>query len=302
MMGFVGVLYAVLIYVGVSSSSLYWVWVALEGGLILVMTVGVKEGGQMASVLEYFLVQAFSSLLLMVGLMCSSPVMAVLGVVVKVGLMPFVPWVYRVVWGLGDVSGLWLVLGLQKAIPLAVVLQWSWVYEPVMGLVVGSLMLSMCMGSVAILMCAGVKWIIVSSSLFHSSWLVLMALSGYSLMVTYFVGYMMVLGSLMCMGFEKGGVEGVVGEVLALLASVPPMAGFGLKVYSFMGLVGGLKLVMVTMGLLSGVSLVGYMMMLLKGQLLKLQASVETKEAVVGSVSAYLCLWGLGLAAMCVGM
>nr|AFJ14735.1 NADH dehydrogenase subunit 2 [Pomphorhynchus tereticollis] len=259
MVGILMGLYFVSLVAGVSSSSVYWVWVALEVGLLVVTYLSLMANSRVGSSFEYFLVQAVGSLVVMSGLLAELWGVALAGATIKMGLFPFMPWVYRVMWGMNKGVGVGLVLGLQKLIPLALMLEWGWLIQEGFGLFLGVLVLSAVLGGVGMLFGGGWVWVLTSSSVFHTSWTILMSVAGEVTVFTYFLGYMLVLASLVVVGgSERNGGSSLV-EVMAVLASLPPMVGFGLKLYTFVSLVEGVGVVVMVLAVVSCVSLVGYL-------------------------------------------
>lgn len=86
-----------------------------------------------------------------------------------------------------------------------------------------------------------------------------MRVAGEVTVFTYFLGYILVLASLVVVGgSERNGGSSLV-EVMAVLASLPPMVGFGLKLYTFVRLVEGVRVVVMVLAVVRCVSLVGYL-------------------------------------------
>nr|AFJ14687.1 NADH dehydrogenase subunit 2 [Pomphorhynchus laevis] len=259
MVSILGGLYSVSLGVGVSCSSVYWIWAALELGLVVVVYLSMMTNSRMGSGFEYFLVQAVGSLITVSGLLGELWGVALMGFFIKMGLFPFTPWVYRVLWGFNKGVGLGMVLGLQKVIPLGLMLEWGWLIQEGMGMFMGLLVVSSVLGGVGMLFGGGWVWVISSSSVFHTSWVVLMGVAGVVSVFTYYLGYMMVLMSLVMVSGQATSSSSSVAEVMAVLASLPPMLGFGLKLYSFVNLIGGMGVVISILAVVSCVSLIGYL-------------------------------------------
>lgn len=96
---------------------------ALEVGLLVVTYLSLMANRRVGRRFEYFLVQAVGSLVVIRGLLAELWGVALAGATIKMGLFPFMPWVYRVMWGINKGVGVGLVLGLQKLIPLALMLE-----------------------------------------------------------------------------------------------------------------------------------------------------------------------------------
>nr|YP_011002176.1 NADH dehydrogenase subunit 2 [Corynosoma villosum]WPN89828.1 NADH dehydrogenase subunit 2 [Corynosoma villosum] len=250
---------------GLVSMSYVVVWGALEVGLILTMTYLVWSDDRMSSVFYYYVVQALSSLFMIVGAIVESSVVVMGGLVVKLGLFPAFAWVVSVVWGLGLSWGVLMVLFVQKVIPFVLIARWGWLLDYDSEVFVLLAMMSVVVGS--LLMCYGlsVKWLVVLSSLVHTGWLVFVILGSPGSFMFYFMVYgVMLLLFLLAVGCGED--LGVVG-MLVVLSSVPPMIGFLFKFYS-LGLMGESFVVFLVVGLSLVVgAVVGYFINLVWGMM-----------------------------------
>nr|YP_011002188.1 NADH dehydrogenase subunit 2 [Bolbosoma nipponicum]WPN89840.1 NADH dehydrogenase subunit 2 [Bolbosoma nipponicum] len=250
------VMYLGVLASGLVSSSYIVVWGALELGLILTMTYLVWSDDRMGSVLYYYIVQAFSSLFMIVGVVVESPLVVVGGVVVKLGLFPAFAWVVSVVWGMGLSWGVLMVLFAQKMIPLVLVARWGWLVDCGSEVFVALALLSVVVGSMLMSYGMSVKWLVVMSSLVHTGWLLFILLGNPGSFLFYFSVYGGMLLLLLLL-VSYGEVLGTAG-VLVTLSSIPPVVGFLFKFYS-LGLMGQGFLVFLFVGLVVVVAaIVGY--------------------------------------------
>nr|UTM92290.1 NADH dehydrogenase subunit 2 [Bolbosoma vasculosum] len=272
--GSVGVVLLWVVYISILASGLVSVsyiiiWGALELGLVLTMTYLVWSNDRMGSILYYYIIQAFSSLFMIIGVVVESPLVVVGGVLVKLGLFPAFAWVISVIWGLGLSWGVLMVLFAQKAIPLVLVARWGWLLDCSSEVFVTLAMVSVVVGS--LLMCYGLsfKWLVVMSSLVHTGWLLFILLASPGSFMFYFsvYGFMLFLFLLLVMYSDSFGMAGV----LVVLSSVPPMVGFLFKFYS-LGLMGGSFIMFLVLGLvIVAAAVVGYFANLLLGMMVQVE-------------------------------
>nr|UTM92254.1 NADH dehydrogenase subunit 2 [Bolbosoma balaenae] len=255
------VMYLGVLVVGLVSSSYVLVWGALELGLILTMTYLVWSDDRMGSVLYYYIVQAFSSLFMIVGVVVESPLVVMGGVVVKLGLFPAFAWVVSVIWGMGLSWGVLMVLFAQKMIPLVLVARWGWLLDSGSEVFVFLALLSVVVGSLLMSYGVSVKWLVVMSSLVHTGWLLFVLLGNPGSFMFYFMVYGGVL--LFILLLVSCGEVSSTAVMLVILSSVPPVMGFLFKFYS-LGLMGNSFLVFLVTGLVVVVAaVVGYFINLL---------------------------------------
>nr|YP_010258336.1 NADH dehydrogenase subunit 2 [Pomphorhynchus rocci]AFJ54220.1 NADH dehydrogenase subunit 2 [Pomphorhynchus rocci] len=295
-------IYFMSLWMGVRASEPFWMWVALEVGLLVVLYLGLVKGSRVGSIYEYFLVQAVGSLTMMMGLVLGSGGVVVAGVCIKVGLFPFLSWVYRVVWGVDSAVSILFILGLQKVVPFVLVFKWWPTMGVGSGLMLSCLLLSALTGGFCMLMGGGWVWVMVSSAVFHSSWVIMMCIFGMMSVVTYYMGYMLVLWALASFSGDQPVVGGgAFMWILVLLASLPPYIGFWLKMYSFVVLSALATVLVGVMAAISCVMMVGYFRGMLEDSVV-----VSSSGAIYQGPTTYTLppslVWGLGVLLMCVSL
>nr|YP_009121991.1 NADH dehydrogenase subunit 2 [Southwellina hispida]AIO11167.1 NADH dehydrogenase subunit 2 [Southwellina hispida] len=215
---------------GLFSVSYPIMWCSLELSLMVCLLYFMEKDSRVSVVFYYYIVQIISSMFMIVGIMVSEGVLVEFSFAVKIGLFPMFGWVISVMWGLGLGLSVWLLLFTQKMIPFVLMARLGWLVEMGDGLLMSVILMSMIVGSV--FMCIGedLKWILVMSSLVHTSWVtyILMGLPG-SFMY-YFILYGVVLG-LVLVGDKDSSWNSWI-YLLVIMSSVPPMVGFLLKFYS----------------------------------------------------------------------
>lgn len=154
----------------------------------------------------------------------------------------------------------------------------------------GLLVVRSVLGGVGILFGGGWVWVIRSSSVFHTRWVVLIGVAGVVRVFTYYLGYMLVLASLVIVRGQATSGGSRVAEVIVVLASLPPLLGFGLKLYSLVTLIGEIGVVIRILAVVRCVRLIGY----LRGVSSSRMTSVLRGEESPVSILPPTLSWGLG--------
>lgn len=100
------------------------VWVGLELCMLFTLLVLYIEKVSIESQFLYYLIQAVRSLIIVIRMVIVVKLGFILGVVVKFGLIPYFWWVVEVLKDVKIGIGLFLVLGLQKFLPLILFRRW----------------------------------------------------------------------------------------------------------------------------------------------------------------------------------
>nr|QDE53450.1 NADH dehydrogenase subunit 2 [Sphaerirostris picae] len=284
-----GLAYVAVVSVGLLGVSYVLVWGVLEVSLVLSLTYFVWKDSRMSGVFYYYVVQALSSLMMIVGAMVGEGLMVLVSFVVKMGLFPVFVWMVGVVWSLEFGGSILLVLWAQKLVPLLLLFEWGWVLEWGSGLLWGLVCSGIIVGSVVMMVGFSLKWLLVMSSLVHTSWLVVIMMGSCGALLFYFVLYgvllMVVLGDL--------GKNWVAAGGLVVLSSVPPLLGFVLKFYSLSLVVKGAELLVIAGVVLVVGTVVGYFANMV-GMFMSNSAGSSEDGGVLGSVGLLLLLTMVG--------
>nr|QJI81295.1 NADH dehydrogenase subunit 2 [Centrorhynchus clitorideus] len=277
-------LYGLLVMAGMVSMSYVFVWVVLEVTMMMSMVYVLWEESRVGAIFYYYVVQAVGSLMMIVGAMVEVGVVLWSGFIVKMGLFPVFVWMVAVVWGLGGVLSVMLVLWAQKLLPLILVYEWGWLVIWSSSLLVMLVFMGVVLASLGMLMGHSVKWLLTMSSVVHTSWLVVIMMMAEGSMLFYFGMYgcmMLVVLVVVLRGGEQGGAGS-----LAVLSSIPPLVGFGVKFYSFSLVVMGLEVVIVGGVVLVVATIIGYLLGLIGEFMVSKSSAAE--EVGMGSVGALL--------------
>lgn len=247
--------------VRVSSSDWIGVWFGLEINLFRVVPFfsGVGLSKELEAVAKYFVVQAVGSVILLLGSLLGffifgfifvefvsfsrvCCVLVRLGLMVKIGLVPFHFWVPRVMGGLRWLGCLILSVW-QKIVPLFVLI--SFVEDKITGVLVIVGCLGSVVGGLGGFLQTQLRVLLGYSSIRHRGWLVAGGIYRFSRVVFYFVVYSLIAVILFYMlyvveldsylrlakGFRLLDVKflGVLALLLVTLAGLPPTAGFAMK-------------------------------------------------------------------------
>lgn len=180
-----------LLYLSVGSPNCLFLWAIYEAGLFLFLGMVVKSRAG-RRIRYYYLLQSGGSALFLVGYLTASPIVAGVGLIVKLGLRPVHFWVPLL--GLKmDWVGLSLMLVWQKSFPLLGLLFLPGLRKLFL---VGVGVLRALVGAVGGLSLSSPQLILTYSSVAHLGWVV--GLGAYSppMAVVYFLVYGLSLLSL----------------------------------------------------------------------------------------------------------
>nr|YP_007183159.1 NADH dehydrogenase subunit 2 [Paratenuisentis ambiguus]CCA94490.2 NADH dehydrogenase subunit 2 [Paratenuisentis ambiguus] len=239
--------YFLLVFLGVVVKSFVVLWVVMEVGLYVLVSLMFLESEKVSSVVLYYVVQTVGSGLMILGYMSSTCILD-LGVSLKVGLFPFLYWVLVVVKELVAKVFIFVILGIQKLVPLIFILKFIHEFI-IMDLI---LVVSSVVGVLFLVGFTDFFSVVSSSSIIHSSWLVVMVTSFPGLMWLYFIIYCFILLILIKVTKHWSFV------VFSVFSSIPPMLGFYLKWVMFSDYVGSMWGVLGLMFLVSALSVLGY--------------------------------------------
>nr|CAG9585936.1 NADH dehydrogenase subunit 2 [Lepeophtheirus salmonis] len=217
------------VLIGLTSSSFFIFWSAVELNTILFIVMLWLEGekGSELSGMKYFLIQGFSSLLMVWGVFYYMSFLMMVGGLLKLGVFPFHLWSLDL--AVSSSWDCWLYLmSLQKVLPLHLVVNVSEGSSVLSGVTLLNLVVS-CLGSLHKSM---LKELLFYSSLFNMSLLLLLS-SSHSILVFFFLIYSSLL--IPCWGILKNSevdylqqVHLSSGGLLAFLSlsGFPPSLGF----------------------------------------------------------------------------
>lgn len=240
----------VSVFIIISSPTWLGAWVALEVNLIRFIPLMLSRVfiTSVESCIKYFLVQAFSSLLLLVSVltiigdsfilwMDFTPHLLTLGValIIKLGAAPFHFWFPAVSSGIGW-SQNFILITFQKVGPL-VILNYIWGILPVSTIII---ICSVFVGSVGGLNQSSLRKLIAYSSINHLGWLLTACYFGIKFLLIYFIVYILtnlfLVGLILRNGFfylsqiyyyGGSGVRGVAMIVAWFsFGGLPPFIGF----------------------------------------------------------------------------
>lgn len=183
----------------VSSPSWLGAWVGLELNLISFIPVVLVRGG-LSGVerrIKYFLVQAFSSLLILVSILirlefinliwfryASSVLVLIVAFLIKLGAAPFHFWFPSVASGIGWLQN-FILITLQKIGPLILV-RYVWGLTPLLIILI---VLNSVIGGLGGLNQRSLRKLLAYSSINHLAWLMASSYVGFKLMIIYFGVY-----------------------------------------------------------------------------------------------------------------
>nr|QDM37033.1 NADH dehydrogenase subunit 2 [Centrorhynchus milvus] len=251
------VIYSFLVAIGISSVSYILVWIALEATMAASIVYMLWQDARVGALFYYYVVQALGSLMMIAGAIGEMGVMLWVGFILKMGLFPLFVWMVSVVWGLGGLGSVLVVLWAQKLIPLVLLFEWGWVAEWSSEFLVMLVFWGVIGGSIGMLVGGSLKWLLVMSSMVHTSWLIMVVMDTVSSMVFYFGVYGFML-ALVLWATGSGSEEMGAGS-LVVISSIPPLLGFSVKFYSFSLVISGLEVVVVGGIVLVVGTIVGYL-------------------------------------------
>nr|YP_009241153.1 NADH dehydrogenase subunit 2 [Plagiorhynchus transversus]AMK97086.1 NADH dehydrogenase subunit 2 [Plagiorhynchus transversus] len=282
------VVYGVLVGAGMVSSSYIVIWGSMEMGMILSLIYFLGSSVRVGPIFYYFIVQSMGSMMMLVGVITDVPLLTVFSILVKLGLMPVFTWVISVVWTMELGASIYLVLFLQKLVPLLLISRWAWVTGISGAGLVFWCSISVVLGSISMAYGQSFKWVLVTSSLVHTGWMVILLLMTSEVFVYYFCVYGGLLGIVLLFGALDVGT-GVM-SALSVFSSIPPLVGFLIKFFN-LGLMGSNYILVVVAGVAFVVfSVVGYFINCMKAGMGVISSSFVEK-----SVSASAVFWVLGV-------
>nr|QJS52220.1 NADH dehydrogenase subunit 2 [Gondwanalimnadia sp. MT-2020] len=184
-----------------SSTSLFTAWIGLEMGLLsfipLIYT-GKMSYGYSEAGMKYFLIQAFSSIVLLSGfllLLDFSSYLVMFSLFLKLGAAPFHYWMLSVVefmiW-----PTVFMFLTVQKISPLIILSMFADLDSLVMNFFVLSSALVGALGGLTVSM---LRSVFTYSSIGHIAWLTAGLYLNQSLMMQYFFIYLLLLLPIVCL-------------------------------------------------------------------------------------------------------
>nr|BAG24176.1 NADH dehydrogenase subunit 2 [Ascoschoengastia sp. TATW-1] len=218
-----------------SMESWIMIWVLLEISSISFITI-MKEKYKNDGILLYFLAQAVGSLMLLFsviqnGMIMSGTIitgfMVTLGLMIKLGLIPFHQW-YVLLGMEMELINLLMMMTIQKIAPLILM---TWIMNNFNLLLF--LLMSMSMALFIQMTQKFMKKLFIYSSIFQTSWVVMLMLLSSPLAMIYFCIYSVIMTmitySMMNFSMEMM-VEEKVSMVfminMASLSGIPPLLGF----------------------------------------------------------------------------
>lgn len=158
------VVYGCCLWAGLMVKSVVGLWVCIEVCLYVVIIFMILNRVAIGTAIYYYVVQTLGSGLMVWGYFIYPPLI-VLGVALKFGLFPFSFWVFSVVKSVNSSFILFLVLGVQKMLPLVYIIQYVYCVSSLFLIrLIGCLV-----GVVFILGFADIDRILSGSSVIHSS-------------------------------------------------------------------------------------------------------------------------------------
>lgn len=189
------------VFIVISSPSWLGSWVALEVNLISFIPIILRRGvvTSVESCIKYFLVQAFSSLLLILAVLLSvsegftlewifdtsGSLLLIIGLLIKLGAAPFHFWFPAVSAGIGWGQN-FILITLQKIGPL-VLLNYVWGLSPMLIILVA---LRTYVGRVGGLNQTSLRKLLAYSSINHLGWIMVGSCFGLKFTIVYFIIYM----------------------------------------------------------------------------------------------------------------
>nr|YP_010835911.1 NADH dehydrogenase subunit 2 [Apphia sp. 1 SJ-2023a]WGC89430.1 NADH dehydrogenase subunit 2 [Apphia sp. 1 SJ-2023a] len=189
------------VMVSLCSNNMITIWIGLEISLLSFIPVMV-DGNLLnsESSMKYFIMQSFSSSLLLIGVMILIMNMINIGgliislsLLLKLGVAPFHMWVLSVVEGLNYLC-LFIMLFIMKLVPLFIIGLMN--YELMM-----MSLLTMIIGSVSGLIQNSIRKLLAFSSIYNLG-LVILCVHDYSLWLVYFLIYGLILMLILMMIFS----------------------------------------------------------------------------------------------------
>nr|UZA61300.1 NADH dehydrogenase subunit 2 [Rhynchothorax sp. JZ-2022] len=196
-------LFSLTIVWGISSISWFSMWMSLEMNSMMFIPLMWLNSyqSQIESTMKYFLMQSISSMLL-IGLSISMNLplylygvnmmfyMLFFTLLLKIGMFPFLFWYVEVINKCTFLSML-LIMTVQKLLPIVMMsyILYSMEYKILFILISFNAL----MGAVLGLNQTMIKKIMALSSVVHMSWLVMSIISGYSIFMSYFFIYSLII-------------------------------------------------------------------------------------------------------------
>nr|YP_005097950.1 NADH dehydrogenase subunit 2 [Oncicola luehei]AER42904.1 NADH dehydrogenase subunit 2 [Oncicola luehei] len=253
--------YGVFVSAGLLSKGVVLIWVFMELGLMLSLILMYFWGVKLGIVVEYYIYQSSSSLMVLLGWMGGSVVIVSVSLLMKLGMFPFHVYMIKVV---GELVGFmfFLVLLLQKVLPfylVSILLVGGHISEV---LVVVSVLVSVGIGCVGGLVVVWFNGMVAYSSLVHSSWMMMLLMMDVGVFIFYFLMYMLIM---LMVVFEWGSSESGVGLMMSMvvMSGLPPVLSFAMKLKMLYVGVMSYTLLFYTMLLMSAVSFMYYLRLMI---------------------------------------
>nr|UZA61287.1 NADH dehydrogenase subunit 2 [Rhynchothorax sp. JZ-2022] len=304
-------LFGLTIFWGVSSSSWFSMWMALEmNGMMFIPLMWLHSTQHhIESIMKYFLIQSVSSMTL-IGLsgsmnlpifLCYTNLvymMLFFTLLLKIGMFPFLFWYIEVINKCTFLSML-MIMTIQKLLPVIMI---SFIMDQLSNVMFVLICINALVGALMGLNQTVIKKIIGYSSVSHMSWLIVSVLKGCSIFIIYFSVYSMILLCLV-MFIERSILKNFM-ELLMLkdslfsmnilsLAGVPPFSGFIMKWVVIDSLLSmNLILVSIILILSSLISLYFYLRMMM---IVPMNFLVKMKSQVSGFYFSFLMILNLML-------
>lgn len=222
------ILYVIIVIVAVRISRFVGIWVLMEVSLLLSLCIIYFKAVKLAAVIEYFIYQSRSSLIILIGWLRSIPIIFTIFVIIKLGLFPFQAYIIKVSGEL--VGGLFLlVLFMQKIIPLYLISIYGLTgYNSEFVLFI-SLVVRVglgCIGGLTVIEFGGIMGY---SSLVYRSWLVTVLYIDNGLFIFYLIIYGLIISLIwVCWGSLRENLDK--SWVIVLISGFPPLLGFVVKI------------------------------------------------------------------------
>nr|YP_009000425.1 NADH dehydrogenase subunit 2 [Otobius megnini]AHF21626.1 NADH dehydrogenase subunit 2 [Otobius megnini]AIZ58588.1 NADH dehydrogenase subunit 2 [Otobius megnini]UYB78405.1 NADH dehydrogenase subunit 2 [Otobius megnini] len=226
-----------------STSSFFFLWMCMEINMMsFIPLLNFKNLMNTNSMMMYFIIQAFSSSMLIFSIIFlnmnmnedKTNLISFLSLLMKMGASPFHMWFPLMVEGLNYFS-FFLVSTFQKLIPLYMIsFFFSWI-------IFLSIILSALIGSIGGFNQFSIRKLMAFSSISHIAWMLTLISINSNLWILYFLIYTMISGLIMFM-FNKMNMhfffqtnffskENLIFFIILLLSlgGIPPMIGFFMK-------------------------------------------------------------------------
>nr|YP_010561802.1 NADH dehydrogenase subunit 2 [Ammothea calmani]UYX57750.1 NADH dehydrogenase subunit 2 [Ammothea calmani] len=232
---------------GVSSSSWFSLWMALEINNMMIMPLMLLKIYQQysESTIKYFLIQSISSLMfIMSSLMINNPLwmfmnlnlifnMIMLSMMMKIGMFPFMMWYIEIITKTSFLA-MKLIMTIQKIMPMIIINMTLKNYNMLFLMI----MINMLFSSITTLNQTNLKKILSLSSINHMGWMLMSLIFNYSTFITYLIIYSLIL--LMIISFMKTFSIKYMLQMFIMnniyfmlnmmsMAGLPPFSGFMMK-------------------------------------------------------------------------